>query len=244
MISFILYTHSSYSDCWSPYQDRMHRHLDPFFTFDKYAIFTDKIPDCFDKRFQEVNYNEADSYVGRLYSCISTLDSEYVMFSHEDMILYNNIHEGYFLEAIQAAQCDGVDFIKLIKADDNYIDRSYNESRVLKRVPISANMMFSIQPSIWKRDTFLEVLGNNLGKNIWSLEGSGQNILRDIKYTCLYTYDKQSDKKRGKYHYDSCTFPYIATAIIKGKWNVQEYKEEMTLLGNEYGLDFNIRGIV
>ena len=35
------------------------------------------------------------------------------------------------------------------------------------------------------------------------------------------------DKKRGKYHYDSSVFPYICTAVIKGKWNYNEYKKEL-----------------
>ena len=32
------------------------------------------------------------------------------------------------------------------------------------------------------------------------------------------------------YHFDSLVYPYIATAIVKGKWNFQEYPELKKLL--------------
>jgi hypothetical protein len=83
----------------------------------------------------------------------------------------------------------------------------------------------------------------NPGKNIWELEASGQGYAKENKYNCLYTYDKFFDNKRGKYHYDSCVFPYIATAIVKGKWNITDYPKEIREILEEYKIDPNIRGV-
>ena len=52
------------------------------------------------------------------------------------------------------------------------------------------------------------------------------------------------EKKRGMYHYDSIVFPYIATAINKGKWNMSEYQTELDKMFNEYGVMPFERGIV
>ena len=39
-------------------------------------------------------------------------------------------------------------------------------------------------------------------------------------------------------HHDSSTYPYIATAIVKGMWNVSEYPEELKEVFNEYSIDY------
>jgi hypothetical protein len=52
------------------------------------------------------------------------------------------------------------------------------------------------------------------------------------------------EKKRGMYHYDSSVFPYIATAINKGKWNYSEYQTELDSLFAEYQINPFERGIV
>jgi hypothetical protein len=39
-------------------------------------------------------------------------------------------------------------------------------------------------------------------------------------------------------------FPYIATAINKGKWNMSEYRGELDILFEEYGINPFYRGIV
>ncbi len=42
-------------------------------------------------------------------------------------------------------------------------------------------------------------------------------------------------------HYDSNIFPYIATTLVKGKWNTKEYPELYEIL-NSYNIDVSIRG--
>ena len=42
------------------------------------------------------------------------------------------------------------------------------------------------------------------------------------------------DKKRGKFHYDSSIYPYICTAVIKGKWN---YYRRYTSGFRKYGFE-------
>ena len=42
-------------------------------------------------------------------------------------------------------------------------------------------------------------------------------------------------KKRGKFHCDSEYYPFIATALFKGKWTISEYPEELkNLLDKAY----------
>ena len=43
-------------------------------------------------------------------------------------------------------------------------------------------------------------------------------------------------------HWDSKTYPYIATAIVKGKWNLSEYQSELGFILNSNRVDLSARG--
>jgi hypothetical protein len=53
-----------------------------------------------------------------------------------------------------------------------------------------------------------------------------------------------NERRRGIYHNDSSVFPYIATAINKGKWNYSEYEKELNTLFNIYNINPFERGII
>jgi hypothetical protein len=57
----------------------------------------------------------------------------------------------------------------------------------------------------------------------------------------LYYYNEEP--KRGGNHYDSSIYPYIATALVKGKWNLSEYKKELGTLLEQYNIDKDLRGV-
>ena len=79
------------------------------------------------------------------------------------------------------------------------------------------------------------------------LDSLDNKLLKIIKKRCrvvqnvLSLKEKKSeiiDKKRGKFHYDSSVYPYVCTAVIKGKWNFKEYKKELYEIF--YDKNFNI----
>ena len=74
--------------------------------------------------------------------------------------------------------------------------------------------------------------------NIWDFERAVTSI--DNHYMVRLGGEKQ----RGTRHCDSIVFPYIATAINKGKWNMSEYREELDKLFGEYNINPFERGIV
>jgi hypothetical protein len=53
-----------------------------------------------------------------------------------------------------------------------------------------------------------------------------------------------NELKRGGNHYDSNVYPYIATALVKGKWIISEYSDQLTKLLINYNIDQNKRGIL
>ena len=70
------------------------------------------------------------------------------------------------------------------------------------------------------------------GGSIWELESRMFTTPAIDPSKSFFCYNGES--KRGTSHYDSSIYPYVATAVVKGKWNMYEYKEELTRIFNEY----------
>ena len=46
------------------------------------------------------------------------------------------------------------------------------------------------------------------------------------------------------FHYDSSVYPYVATAIVKGKWNMSQYPKQLEEILRENKINVNDRGAV
>lgn len=97
---------------------------------------------------------------------------------------------------------------------------------------------FSIQPTIISKSSFNKILDSVGSLNIWDFEKSVKNDFNS------YMVKLGNEVKRGLYHCDSIVFPYIATAINKGRWNISEYRKELTLIFSKYNVNPSIRGEV
>jgi hypothetical protein len=169
-----------------------------------------------------------------MVNCLENLDNEVVIFQHEDMILYDKPMIDT-LEDYKKYLDKELDFIKLIRGIDG-LEEPFKDD--IYHIPKNSSYGFSIQPTLCRTDKLL-ALFKSFGKcDIWSLER--QSKAHQYRYS--FTYSNES--KRGMYHWDSNIYPYIATAITKGKWCYSEYKNELDVLFDIYGIDKNIRGIV
>ena len=113
-ISFIVYSHSSYSDIWAPFFDRAQKHVSC--EFEKYYLFTDSVPEevkgIVPSHFQVIAYEDDDSYTERLSKCLSQIETDYCLFHHEDMILCGDVNTGILNEYFALMKSENIDFIK------------------------------------------------------------------------------------------------------------------------------------
>ena len=68
-----------------------------------------------------------------------------------------------------------------------------------------------------------------------------QKIVKEMKLRAAYSHTKGA-ARRGIFHFDNPVYPYVATAIGKGKWNLSEYVAELSKVFSEYGIDPSFRG--
>ncbi len=233
----ILYTHTDYKDIWPIYFGQNKKYID---NKQKKYIFTNKYEDTIPDDYEVILYNDADTYRNRVISCLKNIKGEYCIFSHEDMFLYDKPNYDLIKQYLSIMSSDNLDFIKILKTS-NCTDLRYNNYNTLYNIDINSNRAFGIQPFIWKTKSLLNVFSENSGDTIWQLEANIRNkTCKELNIKGVYHYNNEN--KRGLYHWDSNLWPYVATAIVKGKWNYSEYSKEISQLCYEYKVNMNGRG--
>lgn len=236
-ICFVTYTHSNCLDLWKPYFDS----LDEYSKNVKSYVLSDKISDEFENhRF--FMYDDNLNYCNEFVKVLKSIKEDYFIYMQEDFILYDFIDKEkieYYKKILDKSKFS---FVRLLKCGDVtetcVIDNLYLISQINK--PHNSINSFSMQPTLWKKEDFIKLYEKSnclkFGEN-WTYI----NTMNELKINGLYCYYKEN--KRGMNHFDSNVFPYIATAIVKGKWNYSEYKKELDIIFKKYNIDMNKRGM-
>jgi len=234
MIPIVIYSHSDYSDLWLPVFDR----LNQFMKYDEgYLLSDDALDFNLNKyNFKHVSYTDTLSYNKRLEEALSKIDAEYIIFFHEDMILYDYVNDIVLSDYISFIKTNSeYDYIRLLKsgiASDNKIhDTLYTLTQ--------GDFNFSVIPTIWRKNVLHRIAQETTPVNLWDFEINGNSYVKDNNIKGLYSYN--GEPKRGG-HFDSSVFPHICTAIFKGKWNMAEYPNEINKISVDYNIDINHRG--
>jgi hypothetical protein len=83
-------------------------------------------------------------------------------------------------------------------------------------------------------------LNKHKGRPIWEFERKAQRTFRNPFFRAATL--KENLSQIGTLHRSSEIYPYIATAVVKGKWNFSEYQLELEAIFEEYSIDPELRG--
>ncbi len=233
----IVYSHSDYSDIWPLYFGQTKKYFNNEFPK---IIFSNQNSNKISKDYKLITYKDAQTYPERLIECFGKLNAKYCIFSHEDMFLYDYPKNDILDKYIKAMQENRFDFIRLIKGGDCVYKESDIDKTLFELDGKKSKWIFSIQPIIWKIDSLVKILKKHKKDNIWELEEKAQKTCKKLKIKGAFSFGE--GKKRGIHHFDNNVYPYIATAIVKGKWNISEYSDILPKLLEEYNIDYKIRG--
>lgn len=239
----ITYTHSDCEDVWNPHFGRLDKH----FPSVKKCVFVNRCEEndnnyewaTLPNHLQQWTYDDTLSYPQRLAECLQYIEEDYVLFTHEDFILYSEVDIANITSHIALLESvPNLSFVRLIRCGDpKFIKYRDGLSRILK----SSSHVFAIQPTLWKRDVLLDIVRNTPADSIWQFEVNANYYCKNKGITGLYSY--HGGAKRGRSHWDSDDYPYIATAVVKGKWNTSEYPRELEQLFKEFEIDKDLRGV-
>lgn len=223
--SHIVYTHSDYDNVLEVWKYQMKKYLPN----SKIHVFIDKIITEEHDSCNILLYEDSVKYTDRVISCLNQMvdENEIVIYQHEDMFLYDKPDLKTISNFVELIKNEEIDAIRLIRVVENL--KPSNKHEYLFENPI--NDKYSTQPTLIKVKTLKKIFSSLPDKNIWEFEKSCAISCNYLKSYYCYA----NEKKRGLSHYDSFLYPYIATAVCKGQWNMQEYSKELTDIFYEMG---------
>jgi len=210
----IVYTHSDYFDVLDIFLEQQKK-----FGIDDIVIFSDK---CSENKNKHILYDSNLSYTEKLKSCLEQIDEEFVIYQHEDMFLYSKPNLKKVAGYLNKLNESNSDFIRLSKTGNCKLTPC-EYSFCLWDIDPTSDDFFAVQPTIWRTKSLIKFLEESGESTIWDLELNSGKINSSVRGFLHY----DGEPARGG-HFDSCVWPYVATAIVKGKWNFREYDLELS----------------
>jgi hypothetical protein len=226
--TILIYTHTDMVDVWPMFFSQFKKYIRDFEVYICLNRFHESIPN----EYEQIIYDDNKSYTDRLSDVLPKIQSEFLLFMHEDMVLIDTPNFDLIEKYMLHITCNKADSIKLIYVKTENETFGPDETLICNKYS-----RFSIQPTLISKKYLISLCAKFSNRNIWDFEVLVPTNNRDFM-SYLGT-----EKQRGIYHYDSKVWPYIATAIVKGKWNVSEYPEELGMMFEKYNVDPKIRGI-
>lgn len=237
-LPLLLYSHSDYRDLWQPFEVLLHRNAN---FFSQYYLASNET-DGGIHGFSSLPYSETSSYTDRLIQVLVQINEPIVFFLHEDMLINGLPNQRVILDAIELVRDHGYDYYRFSSGGASSHIPVLGRPGSSRFIRSLSPWIFSIQPSVWRVESLLRLLSQHRGQGIWEFEAAAQKTFKKLRLTGGFA--SRRGPKRGLHHFDSPDFPYIATAIVKGKWNTSEYERELGGIFNEFGIDSGIRGTI
>jgi len=192
-------------------------------------------------------YDKNLKFRSQFLSCIKKVKEDYCIFVSEDYILY----DGVDIDGIEYLQDvlredEGLSFIRLFKGMD-FSEPCYKNSDNLFKLSNSNPYFYSQSATVWRTRDLEKIFENGPDLHIGGerpndhFELGANETCKKLNLRGLYYYNHEP--KRGIYHHDCSIFPHVATALVKGKWNLTEYYHELMPLLIEYQINSSDRGV-
>ena len=247
--ALVINSHSSNSDCLSIFFSQLEKYVDIGFFSNVYLL----VDDCKDipPYVTCIKYDSESCFTDQMISCLSSIEEEIILYANEDYILYGR-PDLEFLNQLASLLKDYNDlsYLRFVYADiEKLATFTEVEDKSLLYIPSCSQLCFSQTLSLWKTKDYLSIHEEGpkasigiRGESEGHFEVLAKPICKDLNIQGAVVFNS-INKKRGIFHYDSESFPHIASALVKGRWNISEYPElEEILTKNK--VDISIRGIV
>lgn len=182
-------------------------------------------------------YNDDEPYYMVWINALNQFNVDQFIYLQEDFILYDKVDLNKINEYSNYLKNSEYSFIRLIKSGILNNNRIYDN---LFEIESDNSTVFAMQPTIWKTSDYIKVM-SEVKEEKWLEIPKYREVIIYLKLKGLYYYN--GERKVGGAHYDTKLYPYIATAVIKGKWNYREYKNELEPMLIKHNIDVNKRGI-
>jgi len=227
----VAYTNSNCSDVLIPFVNQMKKHSNlPLYLISDYKPEIDGIVDIH-------NYSNDEPYYKVWVDALKKFGADNFIYLQEDFFLYDDIKEDILIKYKEFLNESKYSFVRLLKSGK--LNNKMVADNLFEIEPDNENV-FSMQATIWKTDDYIRLM-NTVKDPKWLENDKYRKHMIVLNMGGLYHFDNEI--KIGSNHHDSNVYPYIATAVVRSKWNYREYKNKLEPILRENNINENIRGL-
>ena len=161
MINFIVYSHTDYKDILNIQADHLSGlgHITLFINNNDSLLDNAEYNLLLSKFHNIVYYSDSEPYATRLLTCLKQIDDEYFLFLHDIDIVLNVdfLKIMQFYDFLKLNNYDRVDLKNTFNLSSSLIiDTGDGVSLVMAEQPW--DYIYNVNPSIWKKSTFVDIL--------------------------------------------------------------------------------------
>ena len=247
-LSVVVNTHSSASDVWPIFFRQLEKHFinqagNKSFDGEIY-VFTDDNEEI-NGSYQSVVYDKADSFTKQYLQCLNSVKSDFILYLNEDYLLYDDVDLQKLDDYLGILKnIENLAFVRLTRGP-NFTKNRINDD--LFYLSHEQPFFYSQTAAIWKKDALAQIHKNGPDAGIGAsgvidghFEVAANQVCKDLKLQGVVAYNQEP--LRGEHHYDCQSFPYIASAVVKGAWNLKEYSKELLPLLRDHKINPQERG--
>jgi len=210
-ISSIIFTNEKYINIFNITLPRFKKYLKDI-TKNIYVV-TNKFNKNTSINFEEINVIDANvnfsasgnHFAQSMLKALRNINTEYILFFCDDYMINSKININNFysiLNIIKSYNCDFFSFASLNYCDhiilewpkiETHLNKFQMSGGTLYKIPNSYRHLYSVQPCIWKKQSFIELLEYNPELSISSLDNTNiknkKGYYRNLNYETNY-YDE------------------------------------------------------
>lgn len=239
--AIVVNANSNSKDIWPMFFGQ----LEKFYADQKIYVFSD-IEDPIIEKYSVIKYDPLEMFRSQYLKCIQQVKEKFVLYLNDDYILYDKADEEKISDCVNVLQeNNNISCIRFTRGPNFTLSKFKDNLYYLTH---NQEYFYSQTATLWKRDILEKIhfLGPDKhiglkGETHGHFEYEANKICKDLDLSGLIYFD--NEEKRGG-HYDSKIFPYIASALIKGRWNMSEYVNELSKLIKDYKIDITKRQFI
>lgn len=230
--SYVIYSHSSSSDCWS-FIIKQARKCLPSSCKEIYLI-SDNSGETYRSfnnlqeglRVKLLTYENEDKYTTRLAKSLAKIEKEFdfVYFVHEDMPLIGKVNQVYLNSLLHYMNNSNEYYIKLM--DTAYVDKKEDHSSFPGLVENYGGHSFSMHASLLRPD-FIHKFLVGVDEDFYGLER--ECVDSNLRFSAV-----RGEVKIDKYLLSNDYFPHVCTATSKGRGMASEWRKGVS---EKYGIN-------
>lgn len=249
-LAIVTWTHTEMEDVFPVYFGNLKKHFPEHLSCNNYVLIN-KLSEKISDDYTQLINNDKDSYFSRLLSCLEYVKDDYFLYLQEDFILFDDVNFSEFERCFNYLNTSNHSCIRFVRSNLNNLNNKEDHNIYKISHDENPDLSFTQVASIWRKNDFIKVIEELKPLTFRDLEAKGDfpasKIMKNFGLNSCFYFDKSSTQRKlfEKYnsHWNDKCFPYTATSIVEGKWNMQ-YSKEINLFSEEYGFNIKERGTI